>query len=265
MDKIKYVNHLNQEIDLWGADENKKFIVGSYKGARVYSYSIDNDVLFVEPKQWSALIVCSPKEKANELIELLEADSAKNESGKFYFNDWYIRCKYLGISEIVFENDRFIKLSLNFIAPKNEWTFEKNVVLVSQAAQVQSGLDYPYDFPFDYAGTSSSLNELTNESFIDADFRLRFEGTGTEQTIKIGGHDYSVDNIIEKGQSFFLDTETETVEKSTSAGNVNLFSATSDTDFIFRKLPYGKNKIVWSTDNPLYFTILEHRRIPPWI
>jgi hypothetical protein len=228
-------------------------------------YSAENNVLYVEPKQWSALIVCSPKEKVNELVDMLEADSAKNLTGKFYFNDWYIRCKYLGVSEIVFENDRFIKLSLNFIAPKNEWTIEKEVELISQTQQITEGLDYPFDYAFDYAGTSSSLNELINESLLDADFRLKFDGTGLTQTIRIGGHNYTVNHVIEEGQTFFLDTENETVEKSTPDGIVDLFPATSDSEFIFRKLPYGNNKVEWNTNNSLYFTVLEHRRIPPWI
>ena len=265
MDKIKYVNRLNQSIDLWGADENKSLIVGSYKGARSYMYSHENGDLYVEPKTWNALIVCSPREKANELIELLETDSAKNEFGKFYFNDWYITSKYLGVSEIVFENEKFIKLSLQFISPKNEWTKEKSVKLLPKSEQVAEGLDYPFDYPFDYAGVSASLQQITNDSYLEADFRLKFDGTGAAQSIKIGGHDYSVNNVINKGEAFFLDTEKEYFRKSTPNGIVDLFSVSSDTNYIFKKLPNGTSDVTWNTKNILYFTILEHRRIPPWI
>lgn len=265
MDKIKYVNHRNQSIDLWSADENKGVIVGSYRTARAYNYSIENNDLYIEPKQWDALLVCSPRTTANKLIELLEVDSADNESGKFYFNDWYIRCKYLGINEIVFENQKFVKLSLRFVSLKNEWTKETTVKLVPQSVKVSEGLDFPFDYAFDYAGTSTQLKQLNNQSVLDADFRLQFDGTGMAQTVRIGGHDYSVNNVIGVGETFFLDTEAEYVRKATSNGVVDLFAVSSDTDYIFKKLSYGSNEVTWNTNNVLHFTILEHRRIPPWI
>lgn len=265
MDKIRYVNHLGREISLFGADENRNLIVGSYKGARAYQYSHENGSLYIEPKAWEALLVCSPRKKANELIEILETDSIADESGCFYFNDWYIRCKYLGVSEIVFENERFIKLSLSFLSMTDEWSKENEFVLIPEATQTAEGLDYPYNFEFDYAGVSTSLQTIANESLLDADFRLRFDGSDSLQSLLIGGHSYAVDNTIARGESFFLDTEKQIVYKTTPNGKVDLFPVTSDTDFIFEKLPYGVHKVIWNTKNTLYITILEHRRIPPWI
>jgi hypothetical protein len=265
MDKIRYVNHLGQEINLWGADENRNVIVGSYRSARGYLYSHENGSLYIEPKEWEALIVCSPREKANELIDLLEADSSVDESGKFYFNDWYIRCKYLGISEIVYENEKFIKLSLSFLSFKNEWSREEEIKFIPETAEVSEGLDFPFDFEFDFSSTVSASQTINNTALIPADFRMRFDGIGSATSVSIDGHSYSVNNIVKNGESFFLDTEKETVYKSTPLGNVDLFSASSDTDYIFQKLKPGVSKVVWNIKAPLFITLIEHRRMPPWI
>lgn len=265
MDKIKYVNHLGQEINLWGAGENRNVIVGSYRSARGYLYSHENGSLYIEPKEWEALIVCSPREKANELIDLLEADSSVNESGKFYFNDWYIRCKYLGVSEIIYENEKFIKMSLSFLSYKNEWSKEEENMLVPEKAELSGGFDFAFDFEVDFPSTASIVQSINNKSALPADFRLKLDGVGSVVDVFIGEHRYNISNAIGSGESLFLDTEKEAVYKSTPLGNVDLFSVTSDTEYIFQKIKPGLNKVVWVSDTPLYITLIEHRRIPPWI
>lgn len=265
MDKIRYVNHLGQEINLWGADENRNVIVGSYRSARGYLYSHENGSLYIDPKEWEALIVCSPREKANDLIDLLEADSSVNESGKFYFNDYYIRCKFLGISEIISENEKFIKLSLSFLSMKNEWSKETNVSFAPHKEDVGEGLDFDFDFDFDFSGIASATNTLTNNGLVPADFRLSFDGVGSSVNVVVGDNDYIINNVVESGESFFLDTEREEVYKTTPLGKVDLFPASSNTSYIFEKLKKGANKVVWTADKIINFTVIEHRRIPPWI
>jgi hypothetical protein len=258
MDKVKYVNHLGETLDLRSGG-----IVSSYWAVKNFVDSVNNSRLTSEGKTVPLTLVCLSKNDANRLIDTLEKDSVQNVFGRFYINDWYIRVLYQGV-EIVMEHGEKIKLIVSFYAEETVFIKETEYELSSEAEQEQEYLDFPFGFPFSFGADKLTAAAVKNNELLDADFVLRISTPVTGVNFSIDANSYIVDSAINSGEVFVLDTSEKVVYKDTTSGKVNLLGKADDTSYIFKKISQGTHKVTWSGDFVLYIKILERRRTPKW-
>lgn len=259
MDKIKYVNHLGETLDLRSGN-----IMSSYFALKNFVQSMTNNRLTSEGKSTPLLMVCLTKADANKLIDVLEKDSITNEYGKFYINDWYIEVIYQGVT-IIGEYGEKVKLEVSFYAEDTIFTKETHLVMTAAATQSSEWLNFPFTYPFTFGSDVLSHSNIQNTEFLGADFIMKISHPTPNVSVTIGKHQYFVDSAINENETFVLNTFDKKVYKQSKDGIASLFGASSDDSYIFESIPNGTHKVVWDGDFPLNITLLEHRRTPKWI
>lgn len=260
MDKVKYVNHLGESLDLRSNE-----IMSSYVALKEFTLNMSNGILIGKSKKTPLMIVCLNRNAANKLIDFLETDSINNQYGKIFINDWYIEVMYQGLQSIKKEYGEKILLKISFYVKQTMFTRQKDYVLSPKISAISGGLDYNRGYPYDFGGDPLSMSSIENTEKLDADFILKFTAPTKNVSITIGDNVYAVDFQISEGETFVLDTETKRVYKTSVIGETNLFPATSDQDYIFKKIKSGIQRITWDGSYPITLKLLEHRRTPLWI
>lgn len=259
MDKIKYVNHLGETLDLRSGN-----IMSSYFALKNFVQSMTNNRLTSEGKSVALPVVCLTKKDANRLIDTLEKDSTQNIYGKFYVNDWYIRVIYQGMTIIGEYGDK-VKMEISFYAEDTIFTKETSYQLTATNQIGGNGLNFPFNFPFNLGADPIASSSIMNNELLDADFVLKIDKPASDINISIDANFYIVDAAINEGETFVLDTAEKEVYKLTAFGKTSLLGAADDTSYIFNPISNGQHKVVWSGDFSLFLTLLEHRRTPIWI
>jgi hypothetical protein len=259
MDKVKYVNHLGETLDLRSTE-----IMSSYEALKAFVMSMSNNRLTSEGKTTALPVVCLSIDAANKLINTLEKDSINNKYGKLYINDWYIKVIYQGLSPIMRTSDK-IKVELRFYAEDTIFTKEASYQLSATNTISGKGLNFPFNFPFNFGADPIASSSVMNNELLDADFVLKIDKPTSDISISIDANSYIVDAPINEGETFVLDTAEKEVYKMTSLGKTSLLGAADDASFIFNPISQGQHKVIWSGDFSLFLTLLEHRRTPIWI
>lgn len=259
MDKIKYVNHFGESLDLRSHN-----IMSSYFAVKNFVHSVANDRLVSEGKSIPLPMVCLTKADANRLIDVLEKDSINNIYGKFYINDWYIKVMYQGFNILGEFGDR-VKLEINFYADDTIFTKEVETRLVAQNTVTGKGLNFPFGYPFNFGADPIFSSAITNDELLEADFIIKIDQPTSEVNITVGEHSYVVDYEIGENEVFVLNTFEKSVYVEGANGKASLLGAASDSSYIFATIPQGYHKVLWSGDYPITFITLIHRRTPKWI
>jgi phage-related protein len=259
MDKVKYVNHLGETLDLRSTG-----IMSSYLALKNFVQSMTNNRLTSEGKSVALPVVCLTKKDANRLIDTLEKDSTQNIYGKFYVNDWYIRVIYQGMTIIGEYGDK-VKMEISFYAEETIFTKETSYQLLATSTISGNGLNFPFNFPFNFGADPIASASVTNNELLDADFVLKLDKPTSDISISIDANSYIVNGTINEGETFVLDTAEKEVYKLTSYGKVSLLGAADDASYIFNPISNGQHKVTWNGDFSLFLTLLERRRTPIWI
>lgn len=259
MDKIKYVNHLGETLDLRSGN-----IMSSYFALKNFVQSMTNNRLTSEGKSTPLPMVCLTKADANKLIDTLEKDSVANEYGRFYINDWYIEVIYQGVT-IIGEYGNKVKLEISFYAEDTIFTKETTYNLSPTVATDTEWLNFPFGYPFNLGADKISSAQIINNELMDADFVLTFMHETSEVSVSISGHQYYVDSEIGADEKFVLNTQKKEVYKQKGQDKTSLFGASSDDAYIYEPIKRGIHTVVWDGDFPIVVTVLEHRRTPIWI
>lgn len=88
----------------------------------------------------------------------------------------------------------------------------------STEKQSSEGLDYSYDFPFDFS-QSSANNLLKTDAFVPFDFTIIFSGPCTTPYVQIGDNIYRVYTTLLENEYLTIDSlnkkiyKTKTMEK----------------------------------------------------
>jgi hypothetical protein len=128
----------------------------------------------------------------------------------------------------------------------------------------KNGIGYPYDYPYDY-GLSVVSNNIVCDSTGSNDFRLLIYGEAVNPSVVIGGHAYSINGSIGKGETLLIDSLTKTITLTTAMGNkINWFDKRGRKDYIFEPIPAGKSLVNWPGTFGFDLTVIEKRSEPLW-
>lgn len=261
MDNVRYVNSRGEIISLIKAP-----LVTNTKQFREFIYELENGkVKFAKEKEYSVpAALVGNKKTRDKIIDALAYDSEINKQGRLYVNDWFIYCNFSGISAVVAENEMGARLDLSFKAPNAEWLREVQYNLTPDSGEVISGLNLPYNPPFNYSAQKKSIKTIMNSAVSDADFILEFSGEVDAIRFSIDDVVYTVSSVMAEGEHFYLNTYTREVYKYRDNLVVDLFPVTGDDTYIFTKIPTGEHTVSWDGNFPIKITLLERRRFPRW-
>lgn len=261
MDKVRYVNTRGETINLVKAP-----LITNTKQFREFVYEIENGRVKASGKKVFSVpaALVGDKKTRDKTIDALAYDSEINKQGRLYVNDWFIYCNFAGIDSVVVETDIAARLDLSFKAPKAEWLREVKYNLATESGEALSGLNLPFNPPFNYSAHKRTVSKIANTTVSDADFVLEFTGEADSVEFSIDNTVYTISSVMAEGESFYLNTYTREVLKFRDNNVVDLFSFTGDDTYIFTKIPTGEHTVAWKGDFSVRLTLLERRRFPRW-
>lgn len=206
--------------------------------------------------------------KANmeRLYSIIAVDAEENTYGRLYVNDTFLRCRIQASKKLNWEGYVYSEVELIFTAPELAWTAEvKRQFLPSQDAEDDAGLDFEYEYPFDFASDEAGVTTWDIEHVTASDFEMILYGPCVNPYVIINGHTYTVYTDLEAGEYLVIDSRAYTATKYLSNGTTqNMFNERGLADSIFEKIPSGLLRINWSGDVGFDLTLFLKRREARW-
>lgn len=274
LDKFIFENHLGQRFD---GLTNGVFL--NYSDLRNYAWSYDliNNRISrfyrsVTAKKLPLTVCCKTKAEAdavkNRLLDIAEADIEAVKPGRIYVGDYYIT-GYITASEKddYLISGRYCRIDVEFTSAVPAWRKETTYIFGGANDNARSGMngyDYPYEFPFDYA-VSTTSKDIVCDSVRSNHFRLRIYGEITDPVITIAGHAYKVHGMIKKGETLLIDSANKTITLTTADGKkVNWFNNRDRESYIFEQIKPGVNLAYYDGTFKFDLTVIEERSEPKW-
>ena len=263
---VYYENHLGEIIDL--KKEPYRLITGtflnyeweessgSYLGfnRKVKKKTMKMDI-FTDKTKYHAAI--------DYLYEVFEKDILANSPGKLHFCGSYLNC-YITVSEKSnWESDIFMTLSLNLLTD-GVWMTEVGYVFENRGITSSNNKFYPGKYPYRYANGMNNTY-IINPHFADSNFKLILYGPVVNPQISIGGNIYLVNIVLEANERLEIDSSLGTVIKVMSTGEqVSAFHNRQKKRNFFKKIPPGRQSVVWPGNFAFDLILYEERSEPKW-
>lgn len=270
-ERLKYKNHINEVIDF-----GKDGIFVNIGALRDYEWSVTSKgnkisklSRGVQTKKLPVVIMCESEEQGiaarNKLFETFEKDVLALQPGQIIIGDYYFKCYVTKSTKSDYlRSKQFMTLTLTLSSDYPYWVNESKNAF-SQANLTGEGLDYSFDFAYDYM-TDVAGTTLNNTAFVASNFRLVIYGACGNPSINIAGHTYQVDCTVGEGEYLTIDSTTKKIYITKSNGStVNCFNSRNKASYIFEKIPPGENAVTWSGDFGFDVILMEERSEPKWI
>lgn len=277
MSSLKYVNHINEEIDLsseWYLQNGDN--LQSWQRSRT---SLNGKTIAITPlaQQKTFALAMSSRESnglllRDKLYDIVSVDADECKPGKLYMDDWYVT-GYVSQSSISLHQYAQDVAMFDFVFESDDpyWTCEHHF---SSGDATNLGLDYPHDYPHDF-GNALTRIEINNPDVVPSKFKLIIQKQCSNPSITIGNNNYQVDVNLEDGELLVIDTMTDgtkkTITKKSSSGvGTNVFryrhgiQRKGSGSYIFEPIPSGISLVNWDGTFAWDLTIYERRLQRRW-
>lgn len=271
IEKVIYINHLNESFSL---GENGIFINENDLHDYMWAYNTEsNKISYFERgivSKTLPIVVANPNGYSiiNDLMEICEKDVLAKQYGRLIIGGYYLNCYILGSKKKNYSLRRgYLNAELSLITDSSQWIKETTKTFSDDGSGAVGGknLDFPFDFPYDFASPTSVKN-LINPSFADTDFKLIVYGEVTNPSIYINGHLYEVNCYVAANEYLTINSKEKTITITRNNGEViNHFKDRNKESYIFEKISSGENSISWIGDITFEITLYEERSEPKWI
>ena len=272
LDKFIFENHLGLRFE---GLPNGVYL--NYSELRDYSWSYDtinNRIsrfyMGVKNRKIPLVVKCNSDAEAvavmNRLHELAEADIEAMNPGKVCVGDYYTNGYITGSKKSDYLiTKQLCKIELTLTSDNPVWYREHtHPFLPGTEAGFIGGVDYPFDYRYDYA-LSMNGRKIVCDSIGSSAFRLLIYGEATNPAVTINGHTYKVNGTIGKGETLLIDSLKKTITLTTASGKkINWFDKRGREEYIFEPLQSGQNTIAWSGAFGFDLTVIEKRSEPKW-
>ena len=272
IDEFIFENHLGQRFE---GLPNRVYL--NQSDLRDYSWSFDtiNNRISrfyrdTTSRKIPLVVYCKSGDEAvsvmNRLHELAEADIVEMIPGKIIVGDYYttgyitasVKSNYL-------IRRKYCKIELTLTSDDPAWYREHtHPFLPGTENGFIGGVDYPFDYRFDYA-LSMNGRKIVCNSVGSSAFKMLIYGEATNPAVVINGHTYTVNGTIAKGETLLIDSLNKTITLTTASGKkINWFDKRGREEYIFEPLPAGQSTITWSGAFGFDLTVVEKRSEPKW-
>ncbi len=273
LEKFIFENHLGQRFE---GLPNGVYL--NYNDLRDYSWSYDvnnNRIsrFFMETRSRKLPLVVYCKSDAeavavkNRLHELAESDIEAKIPGKVFVGDFYTSGYITASAKSEYLiNKRLCYIELTLTSDDPMWYREQTHVFVKDKENTIGigGTDYLYDYPYDYAVSMKGWKIVCNSVGSSA-FKLLIYGEAVNPSIDIGGHIYTINGEVRKGETLLIDGVNKKITLTTATGKqINWFDKRGRQNYIFEPIPSGQNSVGWLGNFGFDLTVIEKRSEPRW-
>lgn len=273
---VQYVSSSGQVFDLNGGrpvrikEGNFHEYSWKYNGTE-QQYGTDIARFEKEPAEYEVKIyfrgsIIQRSEQLEAFHEAATYDIVNQTPGRLIWGSFYILCYVMESSTYPHEEDASVTVNdVVFFCPYPFWVKEQveNYEISGDDVDV-TGLDYPFDYEFDYSRAIIS-KRLHVAHFIPSDFLMTIYGPCISPSVTIGGYIYQVFVTLAAGEYLVIDSREHTVQVYKSAGIVeNAYNARLKTHSIFERIPPGSHDISLNSDFAFSLIIYLERNEPVW-
>lgn len=276
---LKYRNSQNKELVFLGKNNNWQAYDGDIHSRKWQINSTqkiigDNVQYFSRNECKYKITIClkGTKEERfqmlDEMNETFDIDVMNNQSGKLYFNKYYINC-FVIESEISVNKDSNSQTDVDLViyAPDGMWIkTDRHQFPIQKSVGGDDGLNTPFNFNFNLS-EGISAKQIINEGICPSDFKLKIYGPVDEPQIRIGGHDYKVNVSIGIGEYVVINSKNKTLYKYDAIGKgTNIFNLRDkEKGYIFEQIPIGYSNVAWNNRFGFDLEFYNVRSEPKWI
>lgn len=201
-----------------------------------------------------------------QLYRIIAVDAENDTYGKLYVNGAYLRCRVLKSAKEGWKGYVYSEVEITFQAPELVWITEVTKQFFKQDSAISvSGMDFEFDFPFDFAVEKRGVAAWEIDHIIPSDFRMIIYGPCVNPKIYINEYPYEILATLEENEYLILDSKSQTIQQYLTNGTIqNLFGKRAFAKSVFEKIPSGLLNINWSGDYGFDLTVFLNRREPPW-
>lgn len=207
-----------------------------------------------------------------EFTSIVERDVVLNETGRIwiYSNDkedgYYLECNIIENDYTEYEEEFYtIDKKITIIASKIVWKKSKKFTMYNYESKGSTGIDYPYEYPYDYVQLIGSNGVITNENYVPCDFIISISGPAMDPVVVIGDNTYEVNISVETDDVLVINSKLQTIELNKKNGIIeNVFSKRGRDNYIFEKIQEGVQTIRWNGAWNLEVELLIERSEPKW-
>lgn len=271
-DSFIYENHLGQRFE-------EDCVYLNYSDLRDYSWSCDTMngrisrfYRSITERKLPLVIVGKTDDEAteikNRLFEVAEADIMAMIPGKIYSGEYYTQGYITASAKSKYLiKKRFSKIDLTLTSDNPVWYREKLYrFMPTPSTDVGEGFDYPFGYPYDYSTKSKTTQNIECNSVSGNEFRLTVYGSVSNPSIKIGGHEYSINGTVGAGETLLVDSLTKKITLTSQTGQeLNWFDRRNRDSYIFEPIPTGYHTVSWDGSFGFDLTVIEKRSEPRWI
>ena len=273
MKQLKYVNSQNETID-FRAFETQIFegnfhtYEWKYEGTS-QDYGMDIEEYTKDPLELNMIVAARSADRAqqlNRILEIAEYDIVNKTRGKLYWGDYYIQCNIISATTTPSEEFFGAQREMKIVAPRAFWIKEAFRQFFAGGSETEEGgLNYPYDYPYNYAGRSKGAARWSTGHFAPSEFKLTIYGPCVNPRINIAGHPYQILDTVETGEYATINSRDLTITKNRSNGTVgNIWDKQAKEDSVFQKIPGGTIDIGWNGNFGFDLTLYQERSEPAW-
>ncbi len=203
----------------------------------------------------------------NRIQDITEQDVVNKTPGKLYWKDWYIDC-YIIAGETYPSDDFFgAERVMTILAPYPFWIKEvkKEFLPVNREQGDAGGLNYPYNYDYDYALDTPGQSRWNIDHYAASEFQMVLYGYCQNPKVMIGDYPYQIFDTCEDGEYIIIDSRAKTVKKYLNNGVVsNIFDLRAKEHSVFEKIPGGNQLVTWAGTFGVDITLFTERSEPKW-
>lgn len=205
-------------------------------------------------------------ERMNEMESVFSEDIINQTPGKLYVNGEYLRCYINCVKKDEWEAGIYTLVTLNAISDHPFWISEKKKAFYKKDVDAtNNGLNFPYDFPFNYTVSGRGVEGWYIDHVAGSPFLMVIYGPVTNPRILINNSPYEVFTSLESNEYLIIDSRTSEVKKFMSNGTVeNLYDERRKEQSIFKAIPCGPLDFNWSGTFGYDLTVFVERSEPLW-
>lgn len=204
---------------------------------------------------------------AARIYRVTSRDRRDVSPGRLYAGDWYVECFITGASYENWWDERgLMKIQLSVTVEEHVWHKDTTKVITSRGDA--SGLDFVYDFPYDFGFTSTSVT-VDNDGFEDADLLIRVYGPCTSPIVTVGGNEYGADVELLSGEYLEISTADKTLvitrydgDKENAFPDILGEYMEGSGSYVFQKLQPGLAEVTWSGSYDLDVVVVQNADQP---
>ena len=196
----------------------------------------------------------------NALHDDFENDLRQLKTGRIIWGAWYCDCYIMASATSPYPDvEQFTENKISVLVPSGFWQMEEERHFDIPATPQSEFLEYPYEYPYDFAPHAVTEQTWATESPFESDFEMRIHGPCVNPRVTINGWPYLVNATVPDGQVLTINSKEHTV----IMGNRNLFDARNKVQSVFQKVPAGSLTLSWE-GFAFDLILFEERSEPKW-